>query len=193
MSDKKRIKSIQIQTNMYGNNLNKALQAYKQNIKCIKDFSSDVEGDRFTLSAVNMDNDGITVKYESSRIYGDEPNLTLDFVNPDGYYYLQIRKIIVQYYDNSDGWMPKYDNTMKYGKNYADVIYYKDDDATDWTEATGSERIKLNGATVKTRIGNAMTTFTRPASPKPNQPTVIIDPVRKIIGATIGVTLLHHP
>ena len=188
LSDKKRIKSIQIQTNMYGNNLNKALQAYKKNIKCIKDFSSDVEDDRFTLSAVNLDNDGITVKYESSRIYGDEPNLTLDFVNPDGYYHLQIRKIIVQYYDNSDGWMPKYDNTMKYGKNYADVIYYKDDDATDWTEATGSERIKLNGATVKTRIGNAMTTFTRPASPKPNQPTVIIDPVRKIIGATIGVT-----
>ena len=127
---------------MYGNDLSKALRSYKNNIKCIKDFSSDVEDDRFTLSAVNLDNDGITVKYESSRIYGDEPNLTLDFVNPDGYYYLQIRKIIVQYYDNSDGWMPKYDNTMKYGKNYADVIYYKDDDATDWTEATGTRTDK---------------------------------------------------
>ena len=190
LSDKKRIKSIQIQTNMYGNDLNKALKAYKKNIKCIKDFSSDVEDDRFTLSAVNLDNDGITVKYESSRIYGDEPNLTLDFVNPDGYYYyLQIRKIIVQYYDNSDGWMPKYDNSISFGKPYGDKIYYRESATNEftgeWNEAT--TLFESGKGFVQTRIGKAITTFIPPTKPKTNQKTVIIDPDKYIIGTTIGV------
>ncbi|MDE5723180.1 MAG: hypothetical protein K2H99_03245, partial [Paramuribaculum sp.] len=184
----KRIKAIYIKTNIYGNSQSKAFTSYKKNLKCIKDLNNDAEDTRFTLKASTLDNDGLTVIYESPSLYGETPSLTLDFVNEEGYYYFQIFNIQIQYYDNSDGWMPAYDNTFSYGRNYADAIYYKNGDATDWTEATGSERINLDGETVKTRIGNAITTFNRPASPKAGQHTVIIDPAKGMIGATVGVT-----
>ena len=50
--------------------------------------------------------------------------------------YITIEKITVSYYDNSDGWMPKYDTSLNFGRAYGDPIYYQDGDATEWTEAT---------------------------------------------------------
>ena len=178
--EKKRIKAIQLQTNIYGNNISKAFTDYKKNIKCIKDFNTDTEDDRFTLNSVSIDNTGITVKYESSLLYGDDPSLTLDFINASKYYYLQIRQIIITFYDNSDGWIPAKDTNLTYGMNYATPIYYQNGESIDtWTEATGSQLIELDESVVKVKLGQAVTTYQAPTTRAAGQHTVIIDPIKR--------------
>ena len=185
---KKRIKAIQLQTNIYGNNISKAFTDYKKNIKCIKDFNTDTEDDRFTLNSVSIDNTGITVKYESSLLYGDDPSLTLDFINASKYYYLQIRQIIITFYDNSDGWIPAKDTNLTYGMNYATPIYYQNGESIDtWTEATGSQLIELDESVVKVKLGQAVTTYQAPTTRAAGQHTVIIDPIKRIVGTTPNV------
>ncbi len=101
---------------------------------------------------------------------------------------IPIQKITVSYYDNSDGWMPKYDTSLNFGRAYGDPIYYQDGDATEWTEATGTSRIHLNGTTVKVKIGKAVTTFTRPSNAATSQHTVTIDPAKYWVMTTKGVS-----
>ena len=130
-----------------------------------------------------------TITYTVDGLYGSVDPLcfqALQTTKSDPY--ITIEKITVSYYDNSDGWMPKYDTSLNFGRAYGDPIYYQDGDATEWTEATGTSRIHLNGATVKVKIGKAVTTFTRPSNATTSQHTVTIDPAKYWVMTTKGVS-----
>ena len=128
------------------------------------------------------------VTYEASGLYGSSEPLCLQMLKSTDFGVLVIKKIEVTYYDNSDGWVPKYDTSLNFGRAYGDPIYYQDGDATEWTEATGTSRIHLNGATVKVKIGKAVTTFTRPSNATTSQHTVTIDPAKYWVMTTKGVS-----
>ena len=129
------------------------------------------------------------VTYEASGLYGSSEPLCLQMLKSTDFGVLVIRKIEVTYYDNSDGWMPKYDNSISFGKPYGDKIYYRESATNEftgeWNEAT--TLFESGKGFVQTRIGKAITTFIPPTKPKTNQKTVIIDPDKYIIGTTIGV------
>ena len=129
------------------------------------------------------------VTYEASGLYGSSEPLCLQMLKSTDFGVLVIKKIEVTYYDNSDGWMPKYDNSISFGKPYGDKIYYRESATNEftgeWNEAT--TLFESGKGFVQTRIGKAITTFIPPTKPKTNQKTVIIDPDKYIIGTTIGV------
>lgn len=103
------------------------------------------------------------------------------------YQYLNFQDFTVTYGDDADGRTDAIHNHLTYGADYATPIYYKDGDATEWTKVTGTDYILLDGATVRVKFGQAVTTFLRPDSPKAGQHTVVINPNTRTIGATVGV------
>ena len=99
---------------------------------------------------------------------------------------MKLAKIKVTYIDVTDD-IPSENITYSYGKKYGDAIYYMQDDETEWT-AAGLSTVKLDGQTVKVKIGESITEFTRPESPKTGQPTVIINGGDYWVGTTIKCT-----
>lgn len=80
-------------------------------------------------------------------------------------YEMKLAKIKVTYIDVTDD-IPSENITYSYGKKYGDAIYYMQDDETEWT-AAGLSTVKLDGQTVKVKIGESITNSPAPKAPKP--------------------------
>ena len=157
-------------------------------------FGSTERADGFTItnsptssSSTSMSLTSAT--YEASALYGSKEPLYLQMLKSTQTS-IYISKIEVTYYDNTDNWIPKYETSLKFGKAYGDPIFYRTSEDnttyTEWHHATGAQEIKLRDKYVQTKIGQAVTTFIRPSSSAfpTTKPTVIIDPVKYLIGAT---------
>ncbi|WP_290455684.1 hypothetical protein, partial [Paramuribaculum intestinale] len=127
-----------------------------------------------------------TFTFSADGPYGSEQPLCLRTMWATSAYEMKLAKIKVTYIDVTDD-IPSENITYSYGKKYGDAIYYMQDDETEWT-AAGLSTVKLDGQTVKVKIGESITEFTRPESPKTGQPTVIINGGDYWVGTTIKCT-----
>ncbi|MDE5920371.1 MAG: hypothetical protein K2G82_01990, partial [Paramuribaculum sp.] len=134
----------------------------------------------------------LSIKTATSLPYGSAKPLVIKFNSSlsSKSSLLKVGTIIVSYYDESE--LPK-DNTLIYGLDYATPILYKnigsgESESSDWTTAIGFAPITLDGATVMVKLGETITTFTRPSTAKDGDLTVIIDPAKRLIGAAAGVS-----
>ena len=127
-----------------------------------------------------------TFTFSADGPYGSEQPLCLRTMWATSAYEMKLAKIKVTYIDVTDE-IPSENITYSYGKKYGDAIYYMQDNETEWT-AAGLSTVKLDGQTVKVKIGESITEFTRPESPKTGQPTVIINGGDYWVGTTIKCT-----
>lgn len=130
----------------------------------------------------------VSATIESSQAYGcaNSPvvNVCADKIS--------IGSITITYYDADDPAIPK-ENAVTYGLDYANPIQYVENPPTDWTTANwqdveGFAPKMIPGNKVLVKLGNTVTVFTATSSIKEGQPTVIIDPAKRLIGATAGVS-----
>lgn len=130
----------------------------------------------------------VSATMESSQAYGCANSPVVNVCAEK----ISIGSITITYYDADDPAIPK-ENIVAYGMEYADPIQYAENPTTDWMAAEwqdveGFAPKLIFGNTVLVKLGNTVTVYSSPASLPEGQPTVIIDPAKRLIGATSGVS-----
>ena len=157
-------------------------EKYLAPVKGLDDYE---DSNEYTVTDKTTSNNYFTsATYTTDAPYGSASPLCLQTRLSPAYYNLQISQITVTYIEKTDD-MATESVTRSYSYKYGDPIYYMDENNTEWNRA-GAATVKLDGKTVKVKIGKTITEFTAPASPKTGQHTVIINGIENWVGTTVG-------
>ena len=161
-------------------------------MRTVKSFDSDETSEDFKITDISRSSAGTTGYFlnyftlECTKLYGTDP-LVIEITNEDIAKNFKFVAFTVTYWDDPDGEAPAYDVTRKYGRDFGTPILYKKDGEDAWTEATGDKVIRLMQTPAYVKLGNAVTKFWHPKTPKDGQVIATIDPRTGIIGTSKDV------
>ena len=186
LGEGKRIKSVKLITHKSGSSSDFYYKSgtvvdFLRPIECLGniDLSTTINA-----SGVNSNYYWTSVSFVPASPIGTE-SLNLIGVKPTADAIINFSGIEVTYFETTED-TPKYDHTFSVGKDFGTPILYKAGDKTEWEEVIGAETVKITESPVKVKLGEAITEFTLPASPKTGQLTAIINGAERWIGTTAG-------